>query len=107
MTYAESLQIGAIFEIFGVSLLGCALPQIIAYMQVKSVNYNTISNKNEHTAIEEVLNGSIFRTARAFSAGIIIGVAMMHLLAEVAEADILGNGYPSKLLFYVIVKQEL
>ena len=93
---ADSLQIAAIFEIFFVSLLGCCIPFMYAYM---NVSHDPLKPHNKDMDIyDNIINNSTFRIGRGFSTGIIIGVAVMHLLAEVADVDLLGNGYPSKYI---------
>ena len=75
------LRVGGIFLIFALSIIGFYLPAIFKqYMGIKNVQQDTN-----------------FMLLKSFASGIILGVAMLHLLVEaVAE---LGEytEYPRKL----------
>jgi hypothetical protein len=83
LPYYRSLQIAAIFEIFTVSLLGFFIP--IALI---------LRSRSTTCTAESILDADFFKIGRAFSTGIILGLAIMHLLVEAAEVELLRNGYP-------------
>ncbi len=79
MQLVTILKIVTIFEIFGVSLLGFLIP----------VRFCSAS----------VLKSDYFRLLKAFSAGIIFGVGLLHLLSDANEELGEAVDYPRKFIF--------
>eukprot|EP01036_Dinobryon_divergens_P033109 gene33109-42825_t len=101
---STSLQIGAIFEILSLSLIGVALPFVIIY-------YRNMSKRVEHNPSQplildargriEDIQGNTFNTMKAISVGVMIGLAMMHLFPDSNED--LSTIYPDYPLANVLV----
>ena len=66
-------KLGSVFEIFALSVLGYAIPILISQQTNTS---NSIS----------ILESDKFKVLKCFSSGIILGVAMMHLLPDAVES---------------------
>jgi len=81
VTFDESfnLRLGAIFIIFIVSLIGFFIP----YYLVKN-------------GFHELDSNIYFLNLKSFASGIILSVAMVHLLAESASALSSYTSYPCK-----------
>ena len=80
----ESLQlrVGAIFLIFSVSIIGSVLPFVLIRNGVEDLS----------------INGT-FLIVKAFAAGVILGVALLHLLAESIESLSTQVTYPCKFKY--------
>jgi len=81
MELSLQLRVGAIFLIFIVSLLGFFSPLVVAH----------------YYAIEDLQKNSNFLILKSFSTGIILGVAVIHLLGEAASE--LGEYYDYPLAY--------
>ena len=79
---STSLQIGAIFEILSLSLIGVALPFVIIY-------YRNMSKRVEQNPSQPLIldargriadiEGNTFNTMKAVSVGVMLGLAMVRL----------------------------
>ena len=70
---STSLQIGAVFEIFSLSLLGVALPFVI-------ISYRKTSKSSTTSLLpdaRESIGGDTFHTMKAVSVGVMLGLAMV------------------------------
>ena len=85
---STSLQIGAIFEILLLSLIGVVLPFVIIYYRNTSKRVEQIPsqplNYDVRSGIEDMQGNSSFNTMKAVSVGVMIGLAMVRFkfLAE-------------------------
>jgi len=70
---STSLQIGAVFEIFSLSLLGVALPFVIISYRKTSKRLTTSLLANTR----ESIGGDTFHTMKAVSVGVMLGLAMV------------------------------
>ena len=74
---STSLQIGAVFEIFSLSLVGIALPFVIIYYR------NTSKRVEQNPAAQqermEDIQGNFFKTMKAVSVGVMLGLAMVRV----------------------------
>jgi solute carrier family 39 (zinc transporter), member 1/2/3 len=79
-----NLRIGAVFIMFAASILGVLAPL-----------YFFAGNESDHQKISDTEN---FRIMRSFAAGVMIGVAFIHLLSDadsrLNEIDLVANNYP-------------
>ena len=87
MELSIELRIVAIFEMLIVSLVGFLLPVILT----TSRNYDEKvsadpSAKNYDFTQLNILESHQFRLAKSYSAGIILGVALMHLFSDAVES---------------------
>jgi len=81
-------HIGGIFEIFILSALGYFIPYYL-------IKCNGIT-------IENMIDQLLYRCIKSFSAGIILGVAFLHLLAEASEALSEYAEYPVALAMVLL-----
>ena len=99
MSEVQSLKIGTAFLIFVVSLCGFFAPVLVYEInrrkQVGGGSVVAVAG----TVVEQInfAEQPLFMIIKAFSAGIILGVAFMHLLADGQQdlADIAG--YPGNI----------
>ncbi len=109
MTDSElfNLKIVAIFEIFVASFLGYASPFIGTYFQSKSTTESPASTNHDHSLHHhEHHHGNsseTFKLVKAFSGGIILGVAFIHLIPESTERLSEFSDYPSKLNYLSMI----
>lgn len=82
MEESLQLQIGTIFLIFFVSAIGFSLPFLL----------------KSHGGIENLQEHPYFLILKSFASGIIIGVALMHLLADAVDNLDAYTSYPREYL---------
>ena len=86
---STSLQIGAIFEILLLSLIGVALPFVIIYYRNTSKRVEQVPsqplNYDARVGIEDMQGNSSFNTMKAVSVGVMLGLAMVRLNVVLAE----------------------
>ena len=77
-----SLQIGAVFEIFSLSLFGVALPFVIIYYRnmTKRIDHSSQSRIFDARGTMEDIRGNTFNTMKAVSVGVMLGLAMVSVL---------------------------
>ena len=80
---STSLQIGAIFEILSLSLIGVALPFVIIYYRNTNKRVEQVPsqplNYDARVGIEDMQGNSSFNTMKAVSVGVMLGLAMVRL----------------------------
>jgi zinc transporter ZupT len=80
-------QIISVVEIFIVSMIGYYLPHFFRTGNDYAVNEHDVPELHS-------LHRRIFRLMRVFSAGVIVGVALLHLLPDAEEALATMTTYP-------------
>ena len=82
MGLSIQLRIAAIFEILVVSFVGFLLPLILTSRNYDKKDNDDLSANNYDFTQYNFLESHQFRLAKSYSAGIILGVGLMHLLAD-------------------------
>ena len=75
---STSLQIGAVFEIFSLSLVGIVLPFVIIYYRNTSKRVEQNPAAAQQKKMEDI-QGNIFKTMKAVSVGVMLGLAMVRI----------------------------
>ena len=80
MIEGRALQLTGVFVFFATSALGVATPMLLS----------------QKMKIEELIENWIFISVKCFATGIILGVAVLHLLADAIETLGTTVEYPCK-----------
>lgn len=106
MQLALQLRIASIFEILIVSFIGFGFPLLASIRNFAHSKQCELcsANANDNEIISSLDAGNIlesdgFRLAKAFSAGVILSVALLHLLNDAIATIGLVHGYNCKKLF--------
>ena len=103
MTISLDLRIGCIFLIFCVSCAGFYSPNLLVRLsgtenvpELTDRSSHKHSHGRSHSVDCYILSHPIFRCMKSFSAGVILGVAVLHLLSDAIESLEPVVDYPRK-----------
>ncbi len=99
MELSLELRIGSVFLILVVSALGFGTPFLLLSMSRAKRSASDVTEKlrSERDVIDEtrlILQHPFFMCVKTFSAGVILGVAVLHLLSDSLESLDEYSDYP-------------
>ena len=102
------LRVGSVFLILVVSAMGFYTPFFL--IRVSTPNAQPLldhdnTNENDEDVLEpsKILNYPFFRCIKAFSAGVILGVAVLHLLSDAIEVLDPVADYPREFSLFEVL----